>query len=216
MIPEAARQFTEACVAKLGSRLTAVLLEGSFVRGDEQNESDIDLFVLVDTVDTTILNQVGMIVSGIKTEHELNPALVSVTELQTYPQLFDYLRIKIEGVILYGALPEIEAPVETELEIAKRIARDVLISSRHYLAVAEPEKKFTNGKLYHWNLKPLGFALRFFHLAQTGEYIRSIRDLSILYPVLSLDPVEEWKRVLQECIVTCEQIIGTQQRLADG
>jgi len=37
----------------------------------------------------------------------------------------------------------------------------------------------------------LGFALRFFHLAQTGEYIRSVRHLATKYPVLDLDPVKD-------------------------
>lgn len=115
---------------------------------------------------------------------------------------------------MYGALPEIESPGQTELNIAKRIAQEVLMSSRHYLSVSEPEEKFAGGKLYNWNLKPLGFALRFFHITQTGKYIRSVRDLADLYPVLNLDPVQDWRQVLHECIQICEEIITTQQENA--
>jgi len=211
MIPEAAQKFADACVAELGARVIAILLEGSFARGDDRDDSDIDLFVLVDTVDNHLLQQVGAIVSGIQTQHELNPAVVSITELQTHPELFEYLRVKHDGITLQGALPEIDTSTETELDIAKRTAQTVLMSSRHYLAVAEPAERFSGGKLRQWNLKPLGFALRLYHLAQTGEYIRSVRDLAIQYPVLSLDPVEDWQRVLQDCIVTCEKIIRTQR-----
>jgi len=210
MIPEAARQFTAACVAGLNSRLVAILLEGSFARGDNRDDSDIDLFVLVDTVDSALLERVGAIVSAIQTKNELNPALVSVAELQRHPQLFEYLRIKHDGMVLHGALPEIQHPGETELDIAKRIAQEVLMTSRHYLAVSEPVEKFAGGKLYNWNLKPLGFALRFYHLAQKGKYIRSVRDLADLYPILNLDPVQDWKQILYECIQMCEEIISAQ------
>lgn len=216
MTPEAAQQFVSTCVAELDGRVIAILLEGSFARGDNRDHSDIDLFVLVDEVDSPLLRQIGSIVSGIQTQHELNPAVVSTAELQAYPELFEYLRVKHDGLMLHGALPAIDVPNEAELGIAKRIAQEVLMSSRHYLAVAEPKEKFASGKLYNWNLKPLGFALRFFHLAQTGEYIRSTRDLAARYPVLSLDPVKDWQRVLQECIATCEKIIGTQQSHAEA
>jgi len=212
IIPEAAKQFADACLKGHDSRVIAILLEGSFARGDNGDHSDIDLFVLVDTVDTSLLQQIGLIVSGIQTQYELNPAVVSTSELRAYPELFEYLRVKHDGVVLCGALPEIDSATETELGIAKSIAQEVLMSSRHYLAVAEPEENFAGGKLYNWNLKPLGFALRFFHLDQTGEYIRSVRDLARLYPVLALDPVRDWQRILQESISTCEGIIKTQQK----
>ena len=211
-IPEAAQRFTDACMEKLDSRLIAVLLEGSFARGDNRERSDIDLFVVVDAVDSSVLAQVGSIVAGIETENELNPALVSLAELETYPELFEYVRVKHDGIVLHGALPEIDSRAGSELPMAKHIAHEVLMSSRHYLAVSEPEKNFAGGKLYEWNLKPLGFALRFFHLAQTGEYIRSSRELAIQYPVLDLDPVKDWQQILRECISACEEIIGTQPK----
>jgi len=216
MVPEAAKLFVYKCVEELDGRLLAILLEGSFARGDNCDHSDIDLFILVDTVDNSLLHQIGLIVSGVQTQHELNPAVVSTAELQAYPELFEYLRLKHDGIALYGALPEVDTPSGTELGIAKRIAQEVLMSSRHYLAVAEPEEKFARGKLYNWNLKPLAFALRFFHLAETGEYIRATRDLAAHYPVLSLDPVKDWQQILQECIATSERIIGTQQSHAEA
>ncbi len=217
MIPEAAQKFAEACAAQFGERLIAVLVEGSFARGDDREDSDIDLFVLLDRVDISVLEQIGSIVLGIVTKNELNPAVVSLAEFESYPELFEYPRVKHDGIVLHGALPEIARSAESELDIAKRIARDVLMSSRHYLAVSEPEVNFARGKLYNWNLKPLGFALRFFHLAQTGETIRSVRHLATKYPVLDLDPVRDWQRVLHESMRVCEEIIETQPLLArDG
>lgn len=209
MIPEASQRFAEACAARFGETLIAVLLEGSFARGDQREDSDIDLFVLLDTVDGSVLEEIGSIVAGIEAQNELNPAVVSLAELEQYPELFGYLRVKHDGIVLHGALPEIAYSGESELDIAKRIARDVLMSSRHYLAVAEPEGNFAQGKLYDWNLKPLGFALRLFHFARTGDYIRSVRDLAAKYPALGLDPVKDWQRILHESLEVCEQILRT-------
>ena len=48
------------------------------------------------------------------------------------------------------SLRDASAPVsatEDELALAKRTASEVLMSSRHYLAVDEPESNFAGGKL---------------------------------------------------------------------
>ena len=91
--------------AELDSRLIAILLEGSFARGDNRDDSDIDLFMLVDAVDPALLEQVGSIVLRIKKNHELNPAVVSITELQAYPELFEYVRVKLAGVVCMARYP---------------------------------------------------------------------------------------------------------------
>jgi hypothetical protein len=81
------------------------------------------------------------------------------------------------------------------------------MSSRHYLAVAEPASKFEGGKLRVWNLKPLSFALRYYHFHKTGHYIRAYRDLAEEYPILRLDPVVDHQRIVSESIDACEQIL---------
>jgi hypothetical protein len=58
----------------------------------------------------------------------------------------------------------------------------------------------------------LGFALRFHHFVQTGEYIRSRDDLAERYPVLALDPAGDWQQILRECVRICEEIIWTEER----
>ncbi|MFN2228207.1 MAG: nucleotidyltransferase domain-containing protein [Anaerolineae bacterium] len=210
MIPEAARQFAGSCAAQFQDNVVAVVLEGSYARNDEGPDSDIDLYVVVRRLDSDVLGQIGEIVSTICSRHELNPAVASQQELESHPDLFGYTRVKLEGIVLYGELPEIEVDVESALRVAQYIAHDVLMSARHYLVVSEPEERFATGKLYWWNLKPLGFALRFFHLYQTGEYIRSLGDLSKHYPVLTLDPVRDYRQILLDCISVCERIIATQ------
>jgi hypothetical protein len=97
----------------------------------------------------------------------------------------------------------------SELDLAKQIAHDVLMSSRHYIAVDEPEQNFASGKLWIWNLKPLTFALRFYEYHLSRRYIRGLNELSRKYPVLKRDPVTEYSVILDECISICEKILKT-------
>lgn len=207
MIPEQAHIFVSRCREQLLDRIQAIALVGSFARGDERPESDIDLVVLVDSVDMRLLQKVSGVVTSIVTENEINPALVAESELIQTPHLFDWLMMKHDGLVLFGKLPQVTSCPVSELDIAKQIARDVLMSSRHYIAVAEPEEKFAGGKLWDWNQKPLAFAARFYEYHMSGNYIRSLRELSKKYPVLSRDPVAEYALILDECIEVSEKIL---------
>ena len=67
MIPKPAREFSDGAEELLGDNLLAVILIGSFARGDQTEGSDIDLFVLVKEVDFSLLRTIGDFVSGIST-----------------------------------------------------------------------------------------------------------------------------------------------------
>jgi hypothetical protein len=162
---------------------------------------------LVDRVDKRLLQEVSEVVTSISTKNELNPALVATSELLQDPDIFDWLQIKHDGVVLFGELPEVSSCRLSELDLAKQIAQDVLMSSRHYIAVAEPAENFSSGKLWFWNQKPLAFAIRFYEYHKSGKYIRSLQELSTKYPVLTRDPVAECLVILDECIEICERIL---------
>jgi uncharacterized protein len=55
------RFFKEAVVARLGSHLRQILLFGSRARGDAAADSDYDLLVVVDKVDTTVTRGIDAI-----------------------------------------------------------------------------------------------------------------------------------------------------------
>lgn len=207
MIPDVAYVFSERARQSLGDRLIAIYLVGSFSRDDEGPDSDVDLFVLVNEVDPGLLSHVGSIVQEIQDTREINPAVVSLAELGSRPDLFDVAMVRHDGIALVGELPAGRAYVEDELEMAKRTAKDVLMSSRHYLAVDEPREKFAGGKLWTYVLKPLSFALRLYHYHTTGVYVREFRDLVKEYPVLALDHVRDHQRIIVDSIRLCEEII---------
>ena len=207
MIPGPAQTFADACQDALAKRVDSITLVGSFARGDQRPTSDIDLIVLVDTVDRPLLAHIGSIVADIETPNELNPAVISLDELAREPYVFDWLMIKHDGISVYGRLPEITTCSQSELDQAKQIAQEVLMSARHYLAVQESAEKFASGKLHHWNLKPLGFAVRFYEYHKTGRYIRSPDEIAELYPVLALDPASDYELIIEGCMDVCEEIL---------
>jgi predicted nucleotidyltransferase len=209
VIPKPAREFSDGAEELLGDNLLAVILVGSFARGDQTEGSDIDLFVLVKQVDFSLLRTIGDFVSGISTPNEINPAIVSLSEIRAHPDWFEVHKLHHDGVTLSGQLPKDISASESELTVAKRIAREVLMSSRHYLAVSESEESFAGGKLWTWHLKPLGFALRFYHYHETGNYVPNITDLKLLYPILGLNPVVDYQQIIEDGIVQCEAIMST-------
>lgn len=208
MIPTPAREFADRARALLGDNLLAVVLVGSYARDDERPDSDIDLFVLVADAGPAVLRDVGKLTCTIDSPNEINPAFVTVAELRQHPDWNDVLKIRHDGIALYGQLPPDIEPTETELTLAKRIAREVLMSSRHYLAVSEPAEAFMGGKLWTYNLKPLSFAARFYHFAKTGRYIRRLTELQREYPVLALDPANDHEAVIEGCVELCEAIMS--------
>jgi predicted nucleotidyltransferase len=137
-LPQSAHRFAAACRAALGPQLHAIVLVGSFARGDASSASDLDMIVLVDRADVALLDRVGTVVVSIESSHEINPSVIAVAELRTDPDAFDWLLIQHEGLLLDGELPPDVTCRQTELDLAQKIATEVLLSARHYLAVAEP------------------------------------------------------------------------------
>ena len=209
MIPPPVHEFVARTKETLGGNLISIILVGSFARGDVKPDSDIDLVLLVHEAGIDILKAVGRIVQGIDTEYEINPDVISETEFQELPELFNFHAIRLEGKVLYGRIPEDIIPAESELMAAKKTAVEALKSARHYLAVAEPPEKFSGGKLWDWVLKPLRRALRFYHYSNTGIYIMDFGQLAEEYPVLKLDPVIDHQQIIEESITICEKIMNT-------
>lgn len=207
MIPEPARTFTNLVHDLLADDLLSVILVGSFARDDERADSDIDLFVLLPDASNPATRSIGMIVRSISSPNEINPAVVSDAEFRQYPDWNELIKIRHDGIALHGHLPRDVAPVETELVLAKRIAHEVLMSARHYLAVDESPESFTSKKLWIYNLKPLSFSARYYHYAKTGHYIRRFDDLKGEYPVFSLDPVKHHGAVIEGCVELAQEIL---------
>jgi len=111
MIPKTVRDFVSKTEEILGDQLISIVLVGSFARGDETPGSDVDLFVLVSDIDNDILKSIGHVVHGIVAQNEINPAVISKSEIKNHPDLFDIHKIRLEGKTLYGSLPDGILPI---------------------------------------------------------------------------------------------------------
>lgn len=91
----------------LGDKLHQIILYGSYARGDYDNESDIDMMVLVDMSETELTNyrkQVNRVASKIGLNHD-----IMITIVLKDKQFFDnhqdvspfYRNVMNEGVSIY-------------------------------------------------------------------------------------------------------------------
>jgi predicted nucleotidyltransferase len=92
----------------LNEHLQKIILYGSFARGDEKNESDIDFFVLTDLPDQEI-RKIEKIITNISTELSLKYNIVIsviLTNSLHYNKYLDilpfYKSISTDGIELYG------------------------------------------------------------------------------------------------------------------
>jgi len=209
LIPEQAFIFTDRASKLLGDNLQSVVLVGSFARDDERAASDIDLVVILRNADIPTIRSIGTLVRELNSPNEINPAVISEDEIRSNPDWNELLKIRHDGICLFGELPPGLVANESELVAAKRIANEVLMSCRHYLAVDEPVESFQSGKLWVYVQKPLSFSARYYHYAQKGQYIRRLDDLKGAYPILAVDSTLNPETVIEHCIEFALEILNT-------
>jgi predicted nucleotidyltransferase len=101
-------EINENMVNLFGDKLKKIILYGSYAKNNQNKESDIDFFVLVDDTEEN-LRRTKYQIADIMTKLSLNyDILVSITE-ETYNRYRDYSEIlpfyrniSKEGIAIYG------------------------------------------------------------------------------------------------------------------
>lgn len=137
-IPEQDRSLIDRFVARLRQlpEVHAVVLFGSFVRGDVDRRSDIDLLVVVDRADRGALRPViARLISDMKPHREINPTLTNLSDLEP-----TFLRnVFREGVVLHGKI--ILSPEHLAVQPRVMLAYD--------LSALKPSEKVGLSRMIH-------------------------------------------------------------------
>ena len=92
-----------------GNRLKAVILYGSYARGDFRSDSDVDIMILVNLTDMELKgyrHQLSEMTYDFNEEYDLDvkPIAKSDAHFQKWVSSYPfYKNVKEEGVLLYGA-----------------------------------------------------------------------------------------------------------------
>ena len=101
-----ATELKEELLRNLGGEIEAIILYGSVARGEENRDSDIDIFVLVKNKGREVYDRISRIRTRIDLKHSTLTSLfiMDEKEFKEYMKLgspFLYNVLK-EGVLLYG------------------------------------------------------------------------------------------------------------------
>jgi len=101
--------LTQKISKLLGSNLDAVILYGSYARGDNTADSDVDIMVLTSNnylINSATRAELNKIFSRTGLEHDLVISLV-INDIGTFEQWLPvmpfYQNVRKEGVVLYAA-----------------------------------------------------------------------------------------------------------------
>jgi len=106
-----ANTITESVLRLFSNSLKKVILYGSYARGDNDEKSDIDIFVLVDMPIGELSkynDEISKVASRLSLETERCTTIsISVQDLSTYTKYQEFLpyfrNINAEGVMIYAA-----------------------------------------------------------------------------------------------------------------
>lgn len=172
---EWAARFKDAATASLGERLKALYVIGSTAVDDHGPGSDLDLIVIVDEVDSLIIEKVHDILrafpSGEKGECVVQPYLWSLARLRAKPSHHFY----ISPQLLHGKAL-LQQPAAAELKPAFcEISHNLMNTLTHYLII-EHDASHVAGRVYD-KLKQLFSLLAIEERWKSGEFPRNRADL---------------------------------------
>ena len=171
----------ESLVNVFGRELNAVVLTGSYAKGDYHSESDIDLWGIFSSLQINDLKKIAEIMKNYTGNPEINIQCIASDELLTkqFKKCFSPVQLYVDGIVLHGKLPSY-IPYNSEIRnYSASIASEVFMSSRHYITAGESEENLFAGRLLKWVIKPLSWVFRYNVLLKSSLFPRTFKDLAM-------------------------------------
>lgn len=110
LISKISEELSSKLVKRFGNKIKSIILYGSYARGDNRKDSDIDIMVLFDCPKDEVMKyrkEISWIASDIGVDHDVLVSIVirDITSFKNNQQILPfYQNILKEGVTLYGTV----------------------------------------------------------------------------------------------------------------
>ena len=163
-------RLKEDLVKALGDNLVCLLHTGSRVRGEVTEESDYDVFLVVKSIDSPVIEKMQEVFSNYP---KFSTYLLSEHEFKTLPRA--QLLQLLYSEKLYGDI-EYKLPTKEEVRHYIRLMRrDWLDRVRHYLIIPHPRQ--TLAKNAHFALKYAYLYLSYMVFLETGKLPKTRKQI---------------------------------------
>lgn len=164
----------EDLVKALGGNLVCLLHTGSRVRGEAAEESDYDVFLVVKSIDSSVIEKMRKVLSNYP---NFSVYLLSEHEFKTLPRA-ELLQL-LYSEKLYGDI-EYELPTKEEVRHYIRLMRrEWLFRVRHYLIISHPQEMLA--KNVHFALKYAYLYLSYTVFLESGEFPKTRRQTIVYF-----------------------------------
>jgi predicted nucleotidyltransferase len=182
---------------KFGSNIRSITLCGSYVRGDNTKDSDMDIYCLFENLSSRELVLIGNIVGRLPklySKFELNLQCMTVDEYtsQGFGRAFVTPIKYFESKVLYGEDFGTKPSLKEFIPLFENIISEVIMSIRHYIIAEETIENLVDGRLKRWVLKPLCVALRIERYIIAENYPLNYKELLYLSSGLPQTKAVEW------------------------
>lgn len=160
---------------EFGSRLLFLGLQGSYGRGEADEDSDIDVVTVLDEVELADLDAYRAIVRAMRSGEKACGFLCGAAELKSWPK-YDLLSVARDTRDVYGRLEELLPPLgRNDLADAAAIGASGLYHAACHTYLYGNQERWS-GFLRNAH-KSAFFILRTLYELRTGENVRAKRDL---------------------------------------
>lgn len=163
--------------AEFGRRLVFMGLEGSYSRGEAKPDSDIDVVVVLDKIDTQDLRAYKAIIDSMPNSEKACGYISSVAERRNHEPRSESVHLYYNCQPIYGSLDGIIPDMmrsDLIAEIRMRMA-NTLHCARHYLIFPHDLSSKVHNLRMEFKYAPVH--LRWWMLLTTGSYIKSTDEL---------------------------------------